>query len=55
MIEDARLGFGVAHGRDRGLHPVYAGLKIADDPKLPAWTPGDEFEAARKAALGAGK
>jgi Zn-dependent M28 family amino/carboxypeptidase len=42
MIEDARLGF-------------YAGLKIADDPKLPAWTPGDEFEAARKAALGAGK
>jgi Zn-dependent M28 family amino/carboxypeptidase len=39
MIEDARLGF-------------YAGLKIADDPKLPAWTPGDEFEAARKAALG---
>jgi Zn-dependent M28 family amino/carboxypeptidase len=42
MIEDARLGF-------------LAGLKIADDPKLPAWTPGDEFEAARKAALGAGK
>jgi Zn-dependent M28 family amino/carboxypeptidase len=42
MIEDARLGF-------------EAGLAIADDPKLPAWTPGDEFEGARKAALGEGK
>jgi len=41
MIEDARLGF-------------EAGLEIANDPKLPAWTPGDEFEAARKAAVGAG-
>ncbi|HSK80809.1 MAG TPA: M28 family peptidase [Thermoanaerobaculia bacterium] len=39
MIEDARLGF-------------YAGLAIAQDPKLPAWNPGDEFEAARKKALG---
>ncbi|HKV12679.1 MAG TPA: M28 family metallopeptidase [Thermoanaerobaculia bacterium] len=38
MIEDARLGF-------------YAGLAIAQDPKLPAWNPGDEFEAARKKAL----
>jgi Zn-dependent M28 family amino/carboxypeptidase len=26
------------------------GLRIADDAKLPAWRPGDEFEAARKAA-----
>jgi Zn-dependent M28 family amino/carboxypeptidase len=41
MIEDARLGFA-------------AGLAIANDPKLPTWTPGDEFEAARRAALGAG-
>jgi len=39
MIEDAQLGF-------------YAGLSIADTPKLPAWNPGDEFEAARKKALG---
>jgi Zn-dependent M28 family amino/carboxypeptidase len=39
MIEDARLGF-------------EAGVEIANDPKLPAWVPGDEFEAARKAALG---
>jgi Zn-dependent M28 family amino/carboxypeptidase len=38
MIEDAHLGF-------------YAGLAIAQDPKLPAWNPGDEFEAARKKAL----
>jgi Zn-dependent M28 family amino/carboxypeptidase len=40
MIEDARLGF-------------YAGLAIAQDPKLPTWNPGDEFEAARKKALAA--
>jgi Zn-dependent M28 family amino/carboxypeptidase len=42
MIEDAQPGF-------------YAGLAIADTPKLPAWNPGDEFEAARKKALGAVK
>ena len=38
MIQDAQLGF-------------YAGLAIANNPKLPAWNPGDEFEAARKKAL----
>jgi Zn-dependent M28 family amino/carboxypeptidase len=38
MIEDARLGF-------------YAGVVIANDDKMPTWNPGDEFEAARKAAL----
>jgi Zn-dependent M28 family amino/carboxypeptidase len=38
MIEDARLGF-------------YAGVLIANDDKMPTWNPGDEFEAARKAAL----
>ena len=26
------------------------GLRIADDPQLPRWTPGDEFESARKQA-----
>jgi Zn-dependent M28 family amino/carboxypeptidase len=26
-------------------------LRVADAPKLPAWKPGDEFEAARKRAL----
>jgi Zn-dependent M28 family amino/carboxypeptidase len=30
----------------------YAGLRAAQDAKLPEWKPGDEFEAARKAALG---
>ncbi|HXU47383.1 MAG TPA: peptidase M28, partial [Thermoanaerobaculia bacterium] len=40
MIEDARLGF-------------FAGLAIANADRLPAWNPGDEFEAARKAALAA--
>ncbi|HSG41109.1 MAG TPA: M20/M25/M40 family metallo-hydrolase, partial [Thermoanaerobaculia bacterium] len=38
IIEDAQLGF-------------YAGLSIAENPTLPAWNPGDEFEAARKKAL----
>jgi Zn-dependent M28 family amino/carboxypeptidase len=42
MIEDAQLGF-------------YAGLTVANTEQLPAWNPGDEFEAARKATLGAGK
>jgi Zn-dependent M28 family amino/carboxypeptidase len=40
MIEDARLGF-------------QAGLQIANTEQLPAWNPGDEFEAARKSALAA--
>jgi len=30
---------------------LLAGLRIASDPKLPDWKPGDEFEAARKKAL----
>jgi Zn-dependent M28 family amino/carboxypeptidase len=38
MIEDARLGF-------------FAGLEIANADQLPAWNPGDEFEAARKQAI----
>lgn len=40
MIEDARLGF-------------YAGLAVANADALPAWNPGDEFAAARAAALAA--
>ena len=40
MVEDAMLGF-------------FIGLDIAQSEKLPAWNPGDEFEAARKAALAA--
>jgi Zn-dependent M28 family amino/carboxypeptidase len=38
MVEDARLVF-------------EAGLQIANTDQLPAWNPGDEFEAARKSAL----
>lgn len=38
MIEDAQLGF-------------HVGLDIANAEQMPAWVPGDEFEAARKAAL----
>ena len=38
MVEDARLVF-------------LAGVDIAEADALPAWNPGDEFEAARRAAL----
>ena len=38
MIEDAQLGF-------------WVGLDVANADTMPAWTAGDEFEAARKAAL----
>ena len=37
-LEDTRLLFQV-------------GRRIADEPEMPTWTPGDEFEAARKRAL----
>jgi len=40
MVEDARLAF-------------YCGLMIAEADAMPRWRPGDEFEAARKAAVGA--
>ena len=39
MIEDARLGY-------------WVGLAIANRDEIPAWNPGDEFEAARLEALG---
>jgi Zn-dependent M28 family amino/carboxypeptidase len=38
MVEDARFGF-------------LAALKVANADNLPTWTPGDEFEARRKASL----
>jgi len=37
-VDDARLGF-------------WVGLFVANDDEMPTWTPGDEFEATRKAAL----
>jgi Zn-dependent M28 family amino/carboxypeptidase len=40
MIEDAQLDF-------------YVGVNVADAPQMPSWVAGDEFEAARKAALSA--
>jgi Zn-dependent M28 family amino/carboxypeptidase len=38
MLEDVQLAF-------------YAGLDVANADQMPAWKPGDEFEAARHAAL----
>ncbi|NIW23397.1 MAG: peptidase M28, partial [Gammaproteobacteria bacterium] len=40
LVEDARFGF-------------LAGTLIANGDELPAWRPGDEFEAARLQALDA--
>jgi Zn-dependent M28 family amino/carboxypeptidase len=40
MVEDAQFGF-------------WAGLIVTNADTMPAWNPGDEFEAARLAALGA--
>jgi Zn-dependent M28 family amino/carboxypeptidase len=40
MIEDAQLGF-------------WVGVNVANADSMPSWTPGDEFEAARKEALAA--
>ena len=42
MIDDARLGF-------------WAGLIVANADRMPAWNPGDEFEAARKSATAPAK
>jgi Zn-dependent M28 family amino/carboxypeptidase len=41
MIENAQLGFAI-------------GVHVANNAQLPTWVPGDEFEAARKAALAGG-
>jgi Zn-dependent M28 family amino/carboxypeptidase len=38
MVEDCRLGF-------------YAGWLVSQADAMPAWTPGDEFEAAREEAI----
>jgi Zn-dependent M28 family amino/carboxypeptidase len=40
MVQDAAFGF-------------LAGWIVASEPELPAWNPGNEFEAARQAALAA--
>jgi Zn-dependent M28 family amino/carboxypeptidase len=40
MVEDAQLGF-------------WAGVAIANAATMPTWTPGDEFEAVRQAAIAA--
>ncbi|MGI9236171.1 MAG: M28 family peptidase [Woeseiaceae bacterium] len=40
MVDDALLGF-------------WTGLAIANADEIPTWNPGDEFEAARQAALNA--
>jgi hypothetical protein len=38
MVQDVQLGF-------------WTGLIVANADRMPAWNAGDEFEAARKAAV----
>jgi len=38
LVEDAQLLF-------------FVGMRVADAPQMPAWRPGDEFEAARRKAI----
>ena len=40
MVDDAQLG-------------LYLGWLVAESAEMPTWKPGDEFEAARKAAIAA--
>jgi hypothetical protein len=40
MVEDAQIGFWTAY-------------IVANADAMPTWTPGDEFEAARKKAIAA--
>ncbi len=40
MVQDTKLG-------------LYAGLVIGNQDEMPTWNEGDEFEAARLAALSA--
>jgi hypothetical protein len=40
MVQDAQFGF-------------LAGLIVANEPALPVWNAGNEFEAVRRAALAA--
>lgn len=42
MVDDAKLGF-------------WIGVTVANAESMPTWMPGDEFEAARKAAIAAAK
>lgn len=42
VVDDARIGF-------------RSGLRIANDPAMPSWNPGDEFEPARKEAIAKAK
>ena len=49
----APTGTSTAWSRTRSS-AFYAGLIVANADELPEWNPGDEFEAARRAALEAG-
>jgi len=49
--DDVRDAWDYSGALEDGQLMFYLGLKVANSPRKPAWKPGDEFEAARKAAL----
>ena len=60
LLEPEEIDAVIAHeiGHVKRKHLVFyllffVGLQVAQQEELPTWTPGDEFEAARKAALDA--
>ncbi len=50
--DDLRDDWDYAGAIEDGQLNFFLGLKVANAPRKPAWKPGDEFEAVRKAALG---
>jgi hypothetical protein len=49
--DDVRDDWDYSGALEDGQLLFYLGLKVANAPRKPAWKPGDEFEAARRAAL----
>ena len=49
--DDVRDDWDYSGAIEDGQLYFFLGLKVANAPKKPAWKPGDEFEAVRKAAL----
>ena len=49
--DDVRDDWDYSGAIEDGQLYFFLGLKVANAPRKPAWKPGDEFEAVRKAAL----
>lgn len=49
--DEFQEGWDLAGAIDDAQLLMHVGLEVADQPEMPKWKPGDEFEAARKQAL----